>query len=561
MFKEIVIQANPLETVAAVLEDHRLAEIYFERSMEQRLVGNIYRGKVENVLPGMQAAFIDIGLEKNAFLYVEDAFPAKPEGGHKEVEKQQPNIGDLLKKGQTLIVQVTKEPQGTKGPRVTTNITLPGRYLVLMPMLDYIGISRRITDETERNRLKKIAQDLDRGNIGVIVRTIAQGYSEEELKDDFNSLFQTWLKIKSKMQSLAAPVLIHSDLELMQRLLRDILTEDTDRIVVNSRNTYLKTLDYAETLAPNLKHKIMLKETEELLAEYQIPLQIEQALKRKIWLNCGGYLIIEHVEALTVIDVNTGKYVGSTTLADTVFRTNIDAAVEIARQLRLRDIGGIVIIDFIDMSNEGHRSLVLETLEKELKKDRTKTHILGLTQLGLVELTRKKVRQEISNILQKDCPYCRGRGKVLSEETISLEARRQIAAFAALTTAPIIKVKVHPAVAALLVGEEGRLLAQLQEQTGKKIIVFGFSSIHLEDVKLERKQQLDPLENIWPVKIGEILTVEIESDSNAGKQDGVVMLDGHEVQVKGSSEYMGQYVPIQITHVGSVSAKAKVIGR
>lgn len=561
MFKEIVVHITPEETVVAVLEEHKLVEIYIERSLNQRLVGNIYRGKVANVLPGMQAAFIDIGLEKNAFLYVEDAFPGRVTGSEEEVDEPQqvrPNIGDLLREGQTITVQVIKEPFGTKGARVTTNITLPGRYLVLMPTLNYIGVSRRIEGESERNRLKAIAGELCRDGIGAIVRTVAAGANADELKEDFNSLYKLWQKIKNRPTG-ATPALIHRDLELLERVLRDILAEDINRILVNSKEAYQKTQEFAEIFAPYLKYKIVLKEAD-LLKEYNIPAQIEQALKRKVWLDCGGYIVIDQVEALTVIDVNTGKYVGGTTLADTVLKTNLEAAREIARQLRLRNIGGIVIIDFIDMNDNGHRELVLETLEQELKKDRTKTNVLGITQLGLVELTRKKSCQGLGSMLQKDCPYCQGKGKVLSEETVSLKAKRQILATAEYTQAPILLVEAHPKVAALLVGSGGELLNQLEQQTGKKIVVRGLSSIHLEEVKLTQVQNEEQLgELASPVKVGEILQVKVEEPLAANPRDGIARIDGYIINVTGGGAYIGVEIPVEITRVNRTSAKARLV--
>lgn len=561
LHKEIVIDQAPEETVVAVIEEFKLAEIYVEGPLQERLVGNIYRGKVANVLPGMQAAFVDIGLEKNAFLYVEDLFPGKIANFDGEMEKAPaviPKINDLLKAGQVLTVQVTKEPFGSKGARVTTNITLPGRYLVLMPNMDYIGVSRRIEDERERDRLKKIAREILPAGMGAIVRTVAAGASAAELQEDFNNLHQLWLQIKDK-QTQNSPGLIHRDLSLLERVLRDILAEDVSRIVVNSRAAYQRMLEFAQIFAPYLQHKIILKESADLLTEYNILPQIEQALKRKVWLNCGGYLVIDQVEALTVIDVNTGKFVGKTNLADTILKTNLEAAVEIARQLRLRNIGGIVIIDFIDMPEPAHREQVLTTLENELKKDKTKTTVLGITNLGLVELTRKKAGQGLGYVLQKDCPYCQGKGQVLSEETISLKARRQILATAQCTQAPILLVEAHPAVAALLIGTGGSYLTQLEKQTGKQIIVRGLGNIHLEEFKITKVTDEEQLASLaTPVREGEILQVRIEEPFAGNPQDGIARLDGYIIIVKDGSSYIGVDLPVEIIKAGRTSAKARI---
>ncbi|NMA14166.1 MAG: Rne/Rng family ribonuclease, partial [Clostridia bacterium] len=409
MYKEILIKVEPEETAVAVVEDQQLVEIYLERAGSQRLAGNIYKGLVENVLPGMQAAFVDIGLEKNSFLYVEEAIPQRL--WEEDEEEHHPySIGEVLKQGQEVLVQIAKEPVGTKGARVTTHLTLPGRYVVLMPTVDYIGISRRIEIESERKRLKSIAEELKPQGMGLIVRTVAEGMSAEEIAIDIKMLTRLWKKIQNRAAHGSAPQLIHKDLELVQRVIRDIFTENVDRVLVNSKENYEKVADILDLTAPGLKNRVAIRDVKDIFFIYDIPGQMEKALKRKVWLKCGGYLILDQMEALTAIDVNTGKYVGTTNLADTVLKTNLEATVEIARQLRVRNIGGIIIIDFIDMDIPQHRALVLDSLENELKKDKTKTNILGFTQLGLLEMTRKKVGQGLAHVLQKDCPFCDGKG-------------------------------------------------------------------------------------------------------------------------------------------------------
>ncbi|NLW07751.1 MAG: Rne/Rng family ribonuclease, partial [Clostridia bacterium] len=425
MIKEILLQVDADETAVAVLEDERLMEIYLERTGSRRLVGNIYKGQVANVLPGMQAAFVDIGLEKNAFLYVDDTSGIEALEGN-TIPRSRRGIIDVVREGQEIIVQVTKEPEGTKGARVTTQITLPGRYLVLMPTVNYVGISRRIEDEAERERLKAIARKAKPRRMGLIIRTVAAGIDAAELSQEVKVLCQTWRRIRQRARRKSAPCLIHHDIELTLRILRDLYNEDTDRLLVNSREVYARVLEVLEGKMSDLRQRVILKEGEDLFSLYGVQNQMDQALKNKVWLKRGGYLIIDHMEALTAIDVNTGKYVGRNNLADTVLTTNLEAAAEVARQLRLRNIGGIIIVDFIDMDDPSHREQVLKILEQELSRDKTKTQVLGFTRLGLLEMTRKKARQGLENMLQKECPYCQGKGKVLSEETVALKARKEV---------------------------------------------------------------------------------------------------------------------------------------
>ncbi|CCO07689.1 Rne/Rng family ribonuclease [Desulforamulus hydrothermalis] len=559
MLKEIVINVQEEETRVAVLEDRVLMEVYIERSQNQRLVGNIFKGKVENVLPGMQAAFVDIGLEKNAFLYVEDAQPSRhPEAAHQT--GLHVNIGDILKQGQEIIVQIVKEPIGTKGPRVTTHITLPGRYLVLMPTVDYIGISRRIESEKERERLKELAARVKPEGMGVIVRTVAEGVEEEEFRQDILLLSKLWRKIQNRAANTAAPNLLHRDLELVQRMLRDIFSEDVDRLTLDSRSEYEKTLEILDMINPRLKQKVFLDERENIFEDYGIAVELEKALKRKVWLKCGAYLVIDQAEALTAIDVNTGKYVGSTTLEDTVLKTNLDAAVEIARQLRLRNIGGIIIVDFIDMAEEEHRQQVLATLEEEIKKDKTKTNILGITQLGLVEMTRKKVRPSLAEVVQKPCPYCEGRGKVLSEETVSIQLKSQIYQLARQTAAETILVEANPVVAARLIGAGGVNLRELEHKTGKNLYIRGSATHHLEQVSIKPLSEQEEISSqTVPVKAGEIIELKVEEPHISNPSDGIARLEGFIIDVEGGGALVGEVVTVEIVKVHRTYAKARLI--
>ncbi|MFZ5639876.1 MAG: Rne/Rng family ribonuclease [Bacillota bacterium] len=563
MLKEILVNVREEETRVAVLEDKVVVEIYIERSLNQRLVGNIYKGKVENVLPGMQAAFVDIGLEKNAFLFVEDALPPRAAGdGTEEIRHEHVplNITDVLKEGQELLVQIAKEPIGTKGARVTTHITLPGRFLVLMPNVDYVGISRRIEDEGERERLRETASRIKPPGMGLIVRTIAEGLAEEEFQQDVTLLAKLWKKIQNRAYHGPVPNLIHKDLELVQRILRDLFTEDIDNLIIDSRYEYDKVLELMELISPQLKNRVSLYEQDNLFAKYGVEEEIEKILKHRVWLKCGGYIVIDQTEALTAIDVNTGKYVGSTNLADTVLKTNLDAAVEIARQLRLRNIGGIIIIDFIDMPNLNHQQQVLQVLEEEIKKDKTKTNVLGLTQLGLVEMTRKKVRQGLENVLLKACPYCEGKGKVLSEETISIRAKNEIYKLAQHTSAEAILAEVHPSVAAMLIGSGGINLREMEGKTRKHILVRGCEHYHPEVINIRALQSQFEIDAIGvPVRPGQVLEVKVEEPHATNIYDGIGRVNGFIVDIEGACSLIGETVPVEIIRVHRTYAKARLV--
>ena len=368
-----------------------------------------------------------------------------------------PAIEQLLQPGQEIIVQVMKEPIGSKGARVTTHLTLPGRSLVLLPNVEYVGVSRRIGDEKERERLRELAEGIRPRGMGLIVRTVAEGQEGiEQLQQDVVFLERLWGKVKERMRKGPTPALIYKDLDLVYRIMRDLYTEDIQRVTVDNREVLEKIYDLLEIYAPHLKERVCYFPPErDILLTYGLEAEVDKALKRRVWLKSGGYLIIDQTEALTAIDVNTGKFVGTTNLADTVLKTNLEAAREIARQLRLRNVGGIIIIDFIDMNKEEDQAAVLSALEEELQKDKVKAHVLGLTQLGLVEMTRKKVRQSLNNIVTKQCPFCEGKGKVLTEETVALMVKRRIERLLRERKVPALLVELHPGVAALMIGSGG----------------------------------------------------------------------------------------------------------
>ena len=570
MPKEILVNVEPGETRVAILEDGQLVEVYYERPTGQRTVGSIYKGKVENVLPGMQAAFVNIGLERNAFLYVADALPAKnadeEESGQVRVEHREKNgrltIEDLLKPGQEVMVQVVKEAIGTKGARVTTHCTLPGRYLVLMPTVDYVGVSRRIDSDRERDRLRKTAERIRPQNMGIIVRTVAETKTENELSQDTDFLARVWRKIQEKNRSGPVPQLLHKDMGLIYRIIRDSFTDEVDRFVIDSKQEYEKVLELLDDIAPSLKKRVELffSSDRTIFDLYTLEPEIEKALRRRVWLKSGGYLVIDRTEALTSIDVNTGKYVGSTDLADTVFKTNLEAAREIARQLRLRDIGGIIIADFIDMESESHRQKILKTLEEHLRRDRTRTYVLGITQLGLVEITRKKAKQSLDDVLQKPCPYCEGKGRVLSEESVSSKLRREIKALLRRSPEEAILAEVHPAVAALLIGAGGVNLRALENETGKSIYVRGSDQCHLESLAVRAMGTREEVETkALPVRQGQILEVRVEEPHVSNLWDGIARVEGYVLDVEGGAKLVGETVRVEVTKVHRTYAKAKVI--
>ena len=445
MYTEIIADVTKHESRVAVVEDGRLAELQVELKGKERLVGNIYKGRVQNVLPGMQAAFVDIGLDKNAFLYVGDILVDKNdfdfENNHGAVAKEfkDINIKDVVKKGQEILVQVLKQPGGTKGARITTHITLPGRTVVLMPTVDHVGVSRKIEDESERERLKKMVEEIRPEGMGVIVRTAAVGITKEELKNDIDFLTRMWERVTARSNLVSAPRLIRSEETLMYRTVRDVFNSDVDKFVINDRECYERVLTVAEITQPEIADRIKYYDAEKNIFDaYNLETQADRVFDRKVWLDSGAYLVIDEAEALTAIDVNTGKYIGDDDLQETILNANIEAAKKIAEQIRLRDIGGIVIIDFIDMDEKKNEDIVVEVLKEELKKDRTKTNVLGFTGLGLVEMTRKKVRMRVSAILERNCDKCGGSGKVLTPAALFISAGRQANRVALGTSGKIV---------------------------------------------------------------------------------------------------------------------------
>lgn len=563
MPKEILVNVEAAETRAAVIEDGVLVDFLVERAGHQRHVGNIYKGRVENVLPGMEAAFIDIGLEKNAFLYAGDVIVSPDEREFDDMPHEKArSIRDLVREGQEIIVQVAKEPIGTKGPRVVTHITLPGKYVVLMPTVDYIGVSRRIPDEEERARLKAIAHSIKPKRMGLIVRTAAESRDEKDLIQELHFLIKLWRRIQSRSRRAKAPCLLHQDYDLIYRIIRDLFSENADTLIIDNAAEYGKAIELLRILSPHRAGRVKLYHNDgiSLFEAYGIENEVDKALRRKVWLDCGGYLIFDQTEALLSIDVNTGRYIGSSNLADTVLKTNLEAATEIAHQLRLRNAGGIIIIDFIDMDSEEDRKKVLQRLEDALKADKTKTSILGFTQLGLIEMTRKKTRPSLQDILERACPYCDGRGRVLSEETIALRAEREIKRVARSTKKPAMLIEVHPTVASLLIGTGGANLARVEQETGKFIYVKGSIDMHVEDIDIAFVGTKEEVEaRAIPVKAGDVIDVEIEEPHASNPRDGICRLEGYIVDVEGGGALVGSTARVEITRVFRTYARARLI--
>src|SRR5438552_6499242 len=457
MAREIVINATPHESRVAGRDGRQVVELWVERTRLRTLVGHIYKGRVTKVLPGMQSAFVDLGLERDAFLYVSDVLEDFEENDNdapddltlvEEPQRAEASISDLLREGQEIVVQVSKDTIAGKGARITSHITLPGRFLVYMPTVNHIGVSRRIDNEEERLRLKQILEKIrPQGGGGFIVRTAGEQHNEDDFRADMKYLIDLWDQIRRRADKASAPTLIHHDLDLVLRTIRDVLTPEFKTVWVDSVEQYQRIVEFLDQIQPALVARVRLYRREEpIFDEFGIEAEIAKALNSKVWLKSGGYIVLNQTEALVAIDVNTGKYVGKKNLEETVFRTNLEAAREIVRQIRLRDLGGIIVLDLIDMEELPNRAKLFETLENEIKKDRSKTKILQISEFGLIEMTRKRVRQSLERSLTQPCPYCSGSGRIKSNTTISLEIWRELMKLRDLHEGQDVIVRVNPVV-------------------------------------------------------------------------------------------------------------------
>ncbi|KPW87453.1 RNAse G [Pseudomonas congelans] len=467
MSEEILINITPMESRVAVVENGVLQEVHVERTQRRGIVGNIYKGKVVRVLPGMQAAFIDIGLDRAAFIHASEI--SMREGPSVE------SIASLVHDGQSLVVQVTKDPIGSKGARLTTQLSIPSRYLVYMPRTAHVGISLKIEDEAERERLKKVVSDCValegiKESGGFILRTAAEGAGADEILMDIRYLRRLWDQIGEQIKTVSPPTVIYEDLGLALRTLRDLVSPRIEKIRIDSRETFQKTTQFVAELMPEIADRLEHYPGERPIFDlYGVEDEIQKALERKVPLKSGGYLVVDPAEAMSTIDVNTGAFVGHRNLEETIFKTNLEAATAIARQLRLRNLGGIIIIDFIDMEDGEHQRQVLRTLEKQLERDHAKTNIIGITELGLVQMTRKRTRESLEQVLCEPCHCCAGRGKLKTPETICYEIFREILREARAYQAVGYRVLANQRVVDRLLDEESGNVAELESFIGRTI--------------------------------------------------------------------------------------------
>ncbi len=613
MAKEIVVNVGERETRIAVTEEGKLAELHVER--EERVVGSLYKARVENVLRGMDAAFVDIGLDRNAFLYVGDVLPQDAHGeteatvephpaAHLEDDEdeddegeentahadslaeagepssegrrrpqsrrhsirrsvlRQQRIDDVLSIGQELLVQVIKGPRGTKGARVSTRISLPGRYLVLMPEADNVGVSRKIDDGKERDRLKKIGADLREPGFGIIIRTEAEDKTEAELRADKDFLMNLWREIQEKSRVTRAPALIHQDLTLVYKTIRDVFGSDVQKLTIDDPVEYEKANELLDMVSPKLRGRIHLYTGEKpIFDQFGIEPEIEKSLKRKVWLRSGGYLIIDETEALTVIDVNTGKYTGASSLSETIVKTNVDAASEIARQMRLRDIGGIVVIDFIDMNNARDKQQVIRALENALKRDRSRTKISSISALGLVEMTRKRTGETFGAFMTEPCEYCGGRGKLPSAETVSLLAERELHRTAnnGKKEREALLITCHPNVAELLIGPDGANVDRIEQDLQKAIYVRADAVQHLEKYDIVAGDIADFDRKYTTYKRTQVVECRVTAALVQAEPNVVGWVDGYLLDLSEGKRFVGQKVKAKITDARRSYATATII--
>lgn len=499
--REIVVNSTNYETRIGILEDERLVEIHIERASNKSIVGNIYKGKVTRVLPGMEAAFVDIGKGKDAFLYVNDVFEDNSEyrrllGGDDEAEDATEfedmngvlttlRITDLLTEGRHVLVRVTKESMGTKGPRITTHITLPGRYLVLMPTVEQVGVSRKIKSREERVRLRTIIKEMRRGSAGIIARTAAEGVESTQIEKDLHFLEQLWEEIRRKAEKAPVPSLVHGEMGALERVIRDSLWTDVSAIHIDSEKAYEQCVDFISKIDPGIVPKVKLYgEDLPIFEKFNVQRELEKALRDKIWLKSGGYIVINRTEALVAIDVNTGKFVGKRSLEDTIAKTNMESVKEICRQIRLRDLGGIIVIDFIDMENPENRKKLMDTLELELKKDRSPSRIMQSGTTTLVIITRKRSRQSLERILCRPCPYCDGGGLIKSVSTICYEILNECRKQAVFLEGQEVILRVNPDVATALADGEKEVFREMQMFVGKPIRIKSDNNLHHEQFDL-----------------------------------------------------------------------------
>ncbi|HEY7692442.1 MAG TPA: Rne/Rng family ribonuclease, partial [Gaiellaceae bacterium] len=551
--RELLVSVDVTEQRVAVLEDGRVAEVYLERPERRSIAGNIYKGTVDNVLPGMEAAFVEIGLEKNGFLYVDEIVGPELEGKRRGERR----IQDLIQKGQELLVQAVKDPMKTKGARLTTEISLPGRFVVYVPSGEGLGVSRRL-EEDERTRLRDIVKEIAPKQGGVIVRTAAEGASADDVRLDLEFLMKLWKQIQARAKESKPPSLVFEEAELPLRVTRDLFTGDFERALVDDDRTLKRIQGYLKKTSPHMAERVSrYRDKVPLFEAYGVDAEIRSTLSRRVDLPSGGYLIFDYAEAFTVIDVNTGRFVGSRSkssaarLEDTVTKNNLEAVKEVVRQLRLRDIGGIIVIDFIDMANPKNREAVEQALQQELERDRTKTYVVEISPLGLVEMTRQNVTDGPREILTRKCPTCSGEGVVVSEATAVVDAERKLRALAASKPrTKAFRVELNAHVAELLVGPGALRLQEIEASTRRRFFPVGKGSVsheHFEVLEEGTVEKLAPAD----APLAEGQTVELKL-VEVGRHDvgaGVGKLDGIAVSVGGAAKLVGKKVSAHVERV------------
>jgi ribonuclease G len=548
--RELLISVDVGEQRVAILEDDRVAEVYLERPEKRSIAGNIYLGTVDNVLPGMEAAFVEIGLEKNGFLYVDEIVVPELEG-----KRHGKKITDLIARGQELLVQAVKDPMKTKGARLTTEISLPGRFLVFVPQGEGLGVSRRL-DDAERGRLKDIIKELDPKEGGIIVRTAAEGASAEDIERDLVFLQRLWKTIQANAKNAKAPALVYQEAELPLRIVRDLFAGDFERALIDHERTFKRIVGYLKKTSPHMLERVhRYKEKEPLFEGTGVDAEIRSTLSRRVDLPSGGYLVFDYAEAFTVIDVNTGRFVGSRSktsaarLEDTITKNNLEAVKEVVRQLRLRDIGGIIVIDFIDMANPKNRAAVEEALRMELERDRTKTYVVEISPLGLVEMTRQNVTDGPREILTKRCPTCDGDGIVVSEATAAMEVERSLRRLATGSRAQAFQVEVNPRTRALVAGSGGSRLRELEEATKKRFVLVAKDGVHLDHAAVLAEGKIADLEPPAPVAEGAELDLKLVELDLYDAQAAVARRDGLDIVVGGAAKLVGKKAKIRIERV------------
>jgi ribonuclease G len=559
--RELLVSVDVGEQRVAILEDDRVAEVYLERPERRSIAGNIYLGTVDNVLPGMEAAFVEIGLEKNGFLYVDEIVVPELEG-----KRHGRKIQDLIKRGEQVLVQAVKDPMKSKGARLTTEISLPGRFVVYVPFGEGLGVSRRLDDD-ERARLKEIVKSLKLKDGGVIVRTAAEGASAEDIERDLVFLQKLWKSIQDRAKNANPPTLVYQESELPLRVTRDLFTGDFERALVDDERAFKRVVGYLKKTSPHMVERVLrYKEKQPLFESFGVDEEIRSTLNRRVDLPSGGYLIFDYAEAFTVIDVNTGRFVGSRSkssgarLEDTITKNNLEAVKEVVRQLRLRDIGGIIVIDFIDMANPSNRQTVEEALRSELERDRTKTYVVEISPLGLVEMTRQNVTDGPREILTKKCPTCHGDGIVVSETTAAVELERRLRALAASKPrTKAFKVEVAAKPGSLLIGADGARLVELEANTKRRFFFELTDGIHNDHFVVLDEGTIEKLTPESPVDEGSELELKLVEVGLHDPMSAVAKVDGLAVNVAHAGKLVGKKVKARVNRVLDGAAYASLV--